>query len=272
VEWNVLEEGMSDFTDLVVTREGAVVTIVINRPAQRNAIPFEMWGELELVFNNINSDSSVGMLVLKGAGDYAFSAGADIKDFEKTRSTPKKSEFYRERFERACKALQDLSIPTLAQVHGYCIGAGFELALQADVRFAANNVQMGIPAARMGLAISHEFVSRLSELVGVGNASYLLLSGRLISSEEALRMGLVSNVCTLEELPMEVAQLTSEIMQLSPNSHRLHKEVLRDLHIYGSVSMTPSERLRLPHKSTEGNDFHEAVRAFIEGRRPTFGR
>ena len=255
---------------LLVERDGAVATLVINRPEQRNAISHAMWGRFPAVLRDIERDEAVRVVLLTGAGDRAFSAGADIKDFEQTRSTPEQAKDYRERVEAACAALGSLSKPTIAVVRGYCLGGGFELALCADLRVAARGARFGLPAARRGIAVSHAHVARLLAVAGRSTATYLLLSGREIPAADALATGLLNSVHAPEDLDGYVAELAAAIAVLSPVSHRLHKGVLRDLAAFGPAANGPADRLGLPETAASSEDFREGVRSFLERREPDF--
>ena len=255
---------------LLVRRDGTVATVVINRPEQRNAISYAMWGRVPAILQEIDEDEDVRVVLLTGAGERAFSAGADVKEFEQTRSTPEQARDYRAHVEAACAALGSLGKPTIAVVRGYCLGGGFELALCTDLRVAARDARLGLPAARRGIAVSHAHVARLLGLAGRGNTSYLLLSGRELSAEEALAAGLVNSVHAPEELDAYVRELAADIAKLSPVSHRLHKGALRDLTEYGAVANVPADRLAMPETAASSEDFREGVRSFLERRDPDF--
>ena len=257
---------------IVVRRDGAVATVVINRPEQRNAITLAMWHWFARLFEELDADDTVGLVIVTGSGDQAFSAGADVKEFEETRSTPQKAREYGGAFEQACDALAAMSTPSVAAVRGYCYGGGFELALSADIRVAAETSAFAIPAARMGLAIGHTFVGRMMALVGPGHTGYLLLTGRSIAGAEARDMGLVNAVVPNVELDAYLTTLAADLLALSPNSHRVHKQAIRDLLEFGAPGNVPKGRLMLPRTATESADFKEGVRAFMEKRSPRFHR
>ncbi len=255
---------------LLVARDGAVATVVINRPEQRNAISHAMWGRLPAILRDIDRDEAVRVVLVTGAGEEAFSAGADIKEFEQTRSTPEQARDYRDRVEAACAALGSMSKPTIAVVRGYCLGGGLELALCADLRIAARGARLGLPAARRGIAVSHAHLARLLRLAGRGTTSYLLLSGRELTAEEALAAGLVNSVHAPDELDPYVRDLAADIAELSPVSHRLHKGALADLAEHGAAANVPADRLALLEGAASSEDFREGVRSSLERREPEF--
>ena len=261
---------MANEDHLLVTHDGAVASVVINRPDQRNAISYDMWARFPGLFAELDADPGVRVVLLTGAGGKAFSAGADIKDFGQTRSTPAKAGDYRNRVEAACDALGSMSKPTIAVVRGYCIGGGFELALCADLRMADQTAQLGLPAAKRGLAVTHLIASRLLAVAGASNTKYVLLTGRLLPAQEAMERGLLTSVHAVDELDEQITRLAGEIAALSGDSHRLHKGVIRDLVKYGAPEYVPADRLALPTESEASADFEEGVRAFLEKREPKF--
>ena len=259
-----------DGGELLVERDGAVAVVTLNRPEQRNAISYEMWLRLPGLFAELDSDDAVRAVLLTGAGEKAFSAGADIKDFEETRSTPDRARNYRQAVHDACDALNALSKPTIAAIRGYCLGGGLELALYADVRIASADAQFGLPAAKRGIGVSHGHVDRLLRLAGPGDTAYLMLTGRMVPASRAVVTGIVSMVVENGALMEEARALAEEIASLSPVSHRTHKQVIRDLLEFGAAEQVPEERLRALDRVEASEDFLEGVRSFREKRPPNF--
>ncbi|MEX2431108.1 MAG: enoyl-CoA hydratase-related protein [Dehalococcoidia bacterium] len=262
--------GQDGENGLLLRKHGQVATVVINRPEQRNAISHAMWQRMPSLFRELEADPDVRVVLLTGAGNKAFSAGADIKDFEESRSTPKKASDYRGHVESACEALGALSKPTIAVIRGYCIGGGFELSLCADLRIGSTDAQTGLPAAKRGLAAAHHFVERMVALCGAGHTAYLLLSGRLVDASTAASMGILNAVHPAGELDGAVQQLVDEMLELSPVSLRLHKAIIRDIVEYGSRHHVPADRLAAASEAERSEDFKEGVRAFLEKRKPRF--
>jgi enoyl-CoA hydratase len=256
--------------ELLVRRSGQAATVVINRPDQRNAVTYDMWREFPSVFAELDADPAIRVVLVTGEGDKAFSAGADIKDFQETRSTPVKSRNYRAAVESACESLANLSKPSIVALRGYCIGGGFELAIHGDIRVGDDTTQIGLPAAKRGIVIGHAFLSRLEHLAGAANTSYMLLSSRLMDANAALNAGLMSVVVPAADLDSFVNGLVEDIAQNSPVSHRMHKAVIADLIEHGALSLIPQARLDLQSTSDVSEDFLEGVRSFVEKRKPDF--
>ena len=168
-------------------QKNRIATITFNRPDHLNAISFEGWKQLTQISEELKKDNFVRVVVVSGSGDKSFSTGADIKDFEKNRFDSTSAKKYAEVFDGALDSLESLPQPVISMIHGFCVGGGCELSMATDLRIASEGSKFGIPIARLGILIGYSEMRRLISLVGPGNASYLLLSGRIIDSEEALK-------------------------------------------------------------------------------------
>ncbi|MDP3064149.1 MAG: enoyl-CoA hydratase-related protein [Chloroflexota bacterium] len=256
--------------EIQLARRDSVTTVTLNRPEQRNAISYAMWLELADVFRQLDGDPETRVVVLRGAGEAAFSAGADIKDFEAHRSDGAKARQYSAAAEGAMQALAACSRPTIAMIQGYCVGGGCELALFADMRVAATGSKFGIPAARLGIVLGHREVRRLVALVGLGAAMHMLLIARTMSADEALRIGLVDAVVPVAELEGHTYALAEEIAGLAPLSHAGHKRVLASVLKDPSLAGLSAEERDAPFRAFDSEDYREGVRAFLEKRKPRF--
>ena len=248
----------------------AVATVILNRPRQRNAISYGMWGELAERLAELDADRSARCVVLTGAGAAAFSAGADIADFDRYRADSEKGRVYNAAVDALLTTVADMDTPTIAMIRGFAAGGGCELAVAADLRVAAAGSRLGIPAARLGISIGHREMQGLVNLVGKGNALYILLSGRLVDAEEALRMGLVNLVTPAAELEAVTYGLAGEIAGLAPLSHAVNKRILRQVQAKPDLAALTAEEAELPLTQFDTRDYQEGYRAFLEKRAAEF--
>ena len=256
--------------DILLDRTDGIATVTFNRPDQRNAIDYHGWLELRRIAIDLDRDDSVRVVVFTGAGDRAFSAGADIKDFESYRDNSEKAQVYAEAFDGAMDAIEAVSKPTVCLIKGFCVGGGCEMSMACDIRIAADNSRFGIPVARLSILVGYREMRRLINLVGPGNASYILLSARLLDSAEALRVGLVNQVVPLAEVDDCVYDLAREMVPLAPLSQARHK-LIRQLVLENPAleGLTDEEQL-LPFTNFDSEDFQEGRAAFVERRQPSF--
>ena len=256
--------------DILVEQDAGVATVVFNRPDQRNAIDYAGWLELQRIAIELDSDDSVRVVVLTGAGNRAFSAGADIKDFERYRINSRIAKVYADAFDGAMDCVEAMSKPTISMIQGFCVGGGCELSMATDIRIAADNSRFGIPIARLGILVGYSEMRRLVNLVGPGNASYILLSGRLIDAREAHRIGLITALVSADDLREHTYTLAREMAELAPLSHKRNK-LIRDITLRNpsGEGMSVEER-DMPFTNFDSADFHEGRTAFIERRKPIF--
>ncbi len=259
---------MSDH--ILLERDPPLATITLNRPQQRNAISYQMWGELSQLLGELDDDGNCRAVVITGAGTEAFSAGADIKDFEEYRADSTMGRRYNSAVDGLLRTLTEMETPTISMIRGYAVGGGCELAVATDLRIASEDSKMGIPAARLGISIGHLEMQGLVNLVGKGNALYILYSGRLVDAREALGMGLVNQVVAIEDLVPTTYQLAREIAALAPLSHAINKRTLNQVLAKPRLDQLTQEEADLPLTQFDTRDYQEGYRAFLEKRRPEF--
>jgi enoyl-CoA hydratase/carnithine racemase len=258
-------------SDLLVERsgpEGAVATLTLNRPDSHNAIRLGMYEALPGVLGEIEAEASVKVLVVRGAGRRAFASGADISEFEQVRANAESARAYNERVAAAERALEGLSKPTIAMVHGYCIGGGCGLALACDLRFADEQASFAITPAKLGLVYSLDSTKRLVEAVGPSQAKWILMSGQRVDAERARQIGLADELVptdNLDKLTYEFAELLCTRAQFSI---RATKQIVNRI-LAGQVADDEQTR-DLRNSSFDTDDYAEGVRAFLEKRRPHF--
>ena len=254
---------------LVEVADG-VGTITLNRPGQHNAIDFEMWGLLRDAALRLSADDDVRVVVITGAGDRAFSAGADIKDFPAHRSNSDLAREYADAFEGALDAIEQMPKPVICMIRGICVGGGCELSMATDLRIAATGSTFGVPVAKIGVLVGYNEMRRLLHLVGPGHAANLLLTARRIDEQEALRIGLLTEVVPADQLVEHTYTLAREMATYAPLTQSGHKRIVQTvLGNPGLDDLTDEERW-LPLSIFDSEDGQEGYRAFMEKRPPRF--
>lgn len=254
---------------LTVQRDAGVATVTFNRPESRNAISLGMYQTIPDLMRELDGDDDVAVVVLRGAGDKAFAAGADISEFEQVRGDSSSARSYNEFVSGAEFAVERTVKPTIAMVHGFCIGGGCGIALACDLRFADTTARFAITPSKLGLVYSLDSTKRLVDLVGPSRAKWVLMSGQQMDAPAALRLGLADEVVA----PDELAPLTYEFARLlttrAQYSVRAAKQVVARISA-GQVE-DDAETTRLRDESFDTADYAEGVRAFLEKRSPRFG-
>ena len=257
---------MSDV--VLVERSGAIATVVLNRPKSHNAITIAMYRDLPGILGELDADSEVKVVVLRGAGERSFASGADISEFERERRDVDAARDYDEQVSAAERALEGLTKPTIAMVHGYCIGGGAGLALSCDLRFADERATFAITPSKLGLVYGLESTRRVVDLVGPARAKWIIMSGQQIAAVHALQLGLFDEVHATDQLraaTYEFAELLSTRAQLSV---RAGKAMVQRV-VMGQVR-DDQETVDLRTSSFDTEDHAEGVRSFLGKRPPRF--
>lgn len=260
---------MPDTDHLVLRKDGEIATLLINRPDKRNPISFEMWKTLPGLVEQVERDDEVKVLVIRGAGDKAFSAGADISEFHTYRADSEGAKVYNEATHVAERALAGLTKPAIAMIHGFCIGGGAEIALACDLRFADTNARFGITPARLGIVYSLTATKQLTDLAGPAVTKYILYSGEHLQARRAYEVGVVDELLPPEELEARTLEFARLIASRSQYSVRSAKRIVQK--IQAGQTDDDDETLALRNDSFDGEDYEEGVRAFLEKRPPNFG-
>jgi len=255
---------------LYLKQRGPIATIMINRPEQRNAINSEMWLALKRLAAQISAHDETRVVIIRGAGEEAFSAGADIAEFDTLRNNSTQARAYSETFDGALDAVWELNKPVISMIRGFCVGGGLELACCTDLRIAAEGSRFGIPTARLGVLVGYREMHRLLQLVGPGGAAEILLAARILNGEEALRLGLITRLVPAEKLEEEVFKTAEEIASTAPLIHRWHKQIIRTVLRKPSLEGLTPEEEAVPFACFDSEDFQEGKRAFLEKRKPVF--
>ena len=254
---------------LRVERKGAVGWVVFDQPARRNAINDAMWRAIPEAMKRFDADPEVRCVVFRGAGTEAFSAGADISEFEKNRSSSEAVGGYDDLLDRVLHSIQGSMKPSVAMIYGYCFGGGVEIALACDLRYCGASAQFSIPAAKLGLAYNVEGHKRLLETVGHARAREIMFLGRRYPAEEALDMGMVHRVLPDGQLEGYVAEVLETLSRNAPLSIANTKTILEE---YAKSVGTPDhERMRAAmERCARSEDYREGRKAFMEKRKPAF--
>jgi enoyl-CoA hydratase/carnithine racemase len=250
-------------------RDGAVAHVVVNRPAKRNALTAAIWRAIPGMMLTLAEDPGVRLVVLRGAGTIAFSAGADIGEFAVVYSDAESARAYNAEVRAAQLAVERLPKPTLALVFGACVGGGCGLALACDLRFAAEDARFGITPSKLGTAYSVPDTRRLVALVGPSRAKDILFSGRLLDAPEAAAIGMVERLAPAAALERVAAAYARTLLA---NSHASLVVAKKTINAIAGIDPCPETELdRLFEESFRSRDFQEGVAAFKAKRPPRFG-
>ena len=252
---------------LLGRKDGAIGWVVFNNPERRNAVSLDMWEAIPPVLASFNADSEVRAIVLTGAGDKAFVSGADISQFEKTRSSAEQVQHYEEVAEKAHHALKTCDKPVIAMIRGYCIGGGLGIAALCDLRIAADDARFGIPAAKMGLGYRASSMKSLVELVGKAYALEIMLTARQFSAAEAKDMGLVNRVVPVADLERTAREYCGMMAANAPLTMRTAKRVIAEVLKTKYDDATCEAWVK---ECFDSEDYKEGRRAFMEKRKPVF--
>jgi enoyl-CoA hydratase/carnithine racemase len=254
---------------LRVEKRGAVGWIVFDQPQKRNAINGAMWRGIPPAMAKFEADPQVRCVAFRGAGTEAFAAGADISEFEKIRSQRAAVSDYDGLLDRVLHSIQDSLKPSVAMIHGYCLGGGLEIALACDLRYSGTSGQFGIPAAKLGLAYNVEGHKRLLETVGHARAREIMFLGRRYDAAQALAMGLLHEVHPDAELEAFVGGIIGMLCDNAPLSIANSKTIIEE---YVKSSGKPDAKRMAAAIAACGksSDYQEGRRAFMEKRKPRF--
>jgi enoyl-CoA hydratase/carnithine racemase len=252
---------------ILVQREGPVATVLLNRPERLNALDLASWRRLGEVAIELDKQDDLRCIVIRGAGEKAFAAGADISAFARERADVKQARLYGETVHQSLTAVSTCRHPTVAMIRGVCVGGGLELACCCDLRIAGEDSRFGVPIKQLGLTMTHGELKALIDLVGKAGALEILLEGAIFGAEHALRLGLVTRVVPDAELDREVAETVARIAEGAPLVARWHKKFIRRL-----LDPTPlsAEEVEEGFAAMGTEDYRRGVAAFLAKRKPEF--
>jgi enoyl-CoA hydratase len=251
----------------VVTRDGAIATVALNNPERLNALNRAMWARLGEVMHELSADESLRCIVVRGAGEKAFAAGADIAEFASERADAKQAKPYGDLIHETMQSVARCRHPTVALIRGACVGGGLEIAAMCDLRVAGQGSRFGIPVNKLGLTMAYGELIGLLALVGKAVALEILLEGRVFDADEASRNGLVNRVVPDDKVEEEAYATARRIADGAPLVNRWHKQFVERLAVRAQID---------PKEWDEGfacfdtADYKEGVTAFLAKRKPEF--
>jgi len=248
-------------------RQGEVARVTLDRPDKLNAVNNAMWDRLRELFGEIDADTSLRCVIIAGAGERAFSVGADISEFEQNRSSVEKARSYAKRTHAALDAIARCRHPVLAEIRGLCVGGGLELACCCDLRIAGESARFGIPVKRLGLVVAYSELQPLVDLIGPANAMEILLEGDVFGAQRAYDMGLVNRVVPDAGVRAEVEASAARICEGAPLVARWHKKFTRRLM---QTEPLTAEEIDESYACFGTEDFRIGYQAFLAKTKPEF--
>jgi enoyl-CoA hydratase len=252
---------------ILVERDGPIATVVLNRPEKLNALTRAMWGELGDTVEQLGIDTSVRCIVLRGAGEKAFSPGNDISEFATQRSNKAQAIEYGKVMHHTAERLANCPAPIVAQIHGVCVGGGLEIAALADLRICGQSSRFGAPIKNLGLVMAYAEMAPLVCLVGRAVAIEILLEGRIFDATEAKEMGLVSRVVADDQVAVEARATARRIADGAPLVARWHKKFARRL---AEGRPLTAQELDECFDCFDTEDFRIGYSAFLAKSKPEF--
>ena len=256
---------MSDV--ILVERGGPIVTVVLNRPQKLNALTKAMWQELGAVIDEVSADDSVRCVIVRGAGDKAFSPGNDISEFATERGNKAQAIDYGRAMHATARALASCRQPLVAQIHGICVGGGLEIAALCDLRICGASSRFGAPIKNLGLVMAYAEMAPLVRLAGPDAALEIVLEGRIFDAAEAKEKRLVTRVVPDADVATETLATARRIAEGAPLAARWHKKFARRLSDPRPITADEHDEC---FDCFDTEDFRLGYAAFLAKRKPEF--
>ena len=254
-------------SEIVVTSDGSIATVTLNRPEKLNALTKAMWASLGDAIADLSRNDALRCIVIRGAGERAFSPGNDIGEFAHARANKTQAREYGAVMHATANALATCPIPLVAQIHGICVGGGLEIAALCDLRICGTSSRFGAPIKNLGLVMAYAELAPLVRLVGANVALEILLEGRIFDAAEAKEKGLVTRVVADELVASEVAATVERIAEGAPLVGRWHKQFVRRLANPAPISSHEADEC---FDCFDTEDFKTGYAAFLAKRKPQF--
>jgi enoyl-CoA hydratase/carnithine racemase len=252
---------------ILVSRDGAIATVALNNPERLNALNRAMWARLGEVMRTLSADDAVRCVVVRGAGEKAFAAGADIAEFATERANARQAKSYGNLIHETMQSVARCRHPTVAMIRGACVGGGLEIAAMCDLRVCGQSSRFGIPVNKLGLTMAYGELMGLLALVGRAVALEILLEGRVFDAEEALRKGLVNRVVPDDQMEEEAYATARRIAEGAPLVNRWHKQFIERLAVRAELTAAEWDE---GFECFDTEDYQEGVAAFLAKRKAEF--
>jgi enoyl-CoA hydratase/carnithine racemase len=252
---------------LTVSHDGPIAIVAFDRPERRNAFDLSMWRGLHTLMHQLSADDDLRCVVLRGAGNQAFCAGADITAFPHERGNHEREAEYAHILDESMQSIRLCQHPVVAMIMGHCLGGGAGIATMCDFRVGGENIRMGITARNLGVWYPYAEIDPIVTLAGSGVASEMLIEGRIFTGREAYEKGLLSRVVPDDQVEAEALALAHRIAAGAPLSARYHKAAIRRLR--GPLPVTREEEAATSG-FTRTEDFQNACRSFMAKQKPVF--
>lgn len=252
---------------ILIEYDERIATITLNNPDKLNALDLGMWQGLTDAFKSLSANDDLRCIVLRGAGDKAFAAGADIEEFTRMRSSSAQAQDYAQITHAAMEAIAGSRHPTVAMIQGACVGGGLEIASMCDMRICGESSRFGVPVNRLGLVMSYGELGGLMALAGPAVALEIVLEGRVFGASEALEKRLVNRVVPDAEVPVEAYAAARRIGQGAPLVARWHKQFVRRL--LNPAPLSAQEHAEA-YACFDTEDFRIGYQAFVNKSKPAF--
>jgi enoyl-CoA hydratase/carnithine racemase len=254
---------------VLVERDGVIATVVLSNPGKLNALTVSMWRALAREIDALSADERLRCIVLRGAGNEAFAAGADIAEFASARDNAEQGKrYHREYVSGALRAVGECRHPTVAMIHGPCVGGGLEIACMCDLRISGESGRFGVPINRLGFAIAYEELAAVLPLTGRAVALEILVEGRVWEAKEALEKGLLTRVVPDARLEEEAYASARRIADGAPLVNRWHKQFVRRLSPQPAPLTGAEIEENFAYFATE--DYRIGMDAFAKKQKPRF--
>ncbi len=252
---------------VIVTRDSAIATVALNNPERLNALNKPTWRRLGAVMRELSADDSLRCVVLRGTGDKAFAAGADIAEFASERADSRKAKIYGDLIHDTMQSIASCKHPTVAMIKGACVGGGLEIAAMCDLRICGTSSRFGVPINTVGLTRGYGELAGLLALVGRAVALEILLEGRVFDAGEALQKRLVNRVVPDDQVEPEAYATAQRIAAGAPLVARWHKQFIERLTVRADIAADEWDE---GFACFDTADYRAGVAAFLAKKPPQF--